>query len=288
MRPPSTISALARLEAHLVDVPAARALSPERYALTHAAYEARSDQRGRLRAWMVDQVPRLVDHVTDRPVDVLGVGVGDGSIDGPVAARLAAGGREVRYDGIEPHAPSLHRFVQRLEGLHHAGLRTTGHATDFARFTPGGPYDVIHFVHSLYYVPDLGAAIDHAMRLLRPGGTLAILISPREPLSVLSALLAPQPEHPHWFSDAVRAALEGRGLHIRSAVIDGRLDVRSLRDEPTGVGAHVLDFLLQCHSADLDPTVLALVHTHLAEIALPDARDAVPHPLDALLVRRRD
>lgn len=288
MRPPSTIAALARLEVLLDEVPPARGLSPERYALTHAAYEARSDQRSLLRRWMIDTVPGLVDHVTDRPVDVLGVGVGDGSVDGPLAGRLAAGGRAVRYHGIEPHEPSLRRFGQRLDGLGLAGLATTGFATDLSRFDLDGPYDLIHFVHSLYYVPDLGAAIEHAVRLLRPDGALVVLISPREPLSALSALLAPQPDHPHWFTDAVLAALERHELRIDRATIEGRLELRAVRDEPAGIGAHVLDFLLQCHSADLDPAVLALVHAHLEEIALPDVTDAVPHPLDALIVRHPD
>ena len=285
MRPSSTIPALARLEALLVDVPPARALSPAYYARTHAAYEARSDQRTLVRAWMTDAVPRLVEHHTDRPLDVLGVGVGDGSIDGPLAARLAAEGRAVRYHGIEPHAASLERFVRRLEALRHERLEVTGVATDLASSAVDGPYDLVHFVHSLYYVPDLGAAIDHALRLLRPGGALVVLISPREPLSALSALLAPQPDHPHWFTDAVHAALERHDVTIEQTSIEGRLDVRSLRDEPAGVGTHVLDFLVQCHSADLDPAVLALVHAHLDEIALPDATHAVPHPLDALVVR---
>jgi hypothetical protein len=84
--------------------PGLRGLSAERYARTHAAYEAASDQRARLQAWLVRELAPLLAG-TD-PVRVLGVGVGDGSVDAPLAAALAARGRRVHYTGVEPHPAS--------------------------------------------------------------------------------------------------------------------------------------------------------------------------------------
>jgi SAM-dependent methyltransferase len=266
----------------------ARALSPERYAATHSVYEAFSNQRAMVRAWMIANVPAFLPPVDGRPVRVLGVGVGDGSVDVPLAERLIVDRAQVDYHAVEPHGPSLERCLERMAAVSGPRLTVTGSPTDLAGYAGDGPFDVVHFVHSLYYVPDLGEAIDHAVRLLRPGGRLITLISPLEPLSLLSSLLAPQPDHPHWFADAVDRALTTRGLAIDRLLIDSRLDLTPLREDPDGVGEQVLDFLLQCRATDLPPTVRGLVDDYLADIALPDDPDAVPHPLQAFVATVTD
>ncbi len=283
MLTPGTASLLERL-AEAVDLDGGvRGLSPERYATTHAAFEAASDQRGKVTAWLIDEVPPLVQRVTDRPVAVLGVGVGDGSVDGPLAARLSADERAVDYHGVEPHAPSLDAFAARLDGLGRPRLRVTTSTSEFGSFTERGPYDIVHFVHSLYYVADVGEAIDHAMGLLRPGGSLIALTSPHEPLSVLASLLAPQTTHPQWFAETIGAAFAERHLSVTTTTIDGRLDLASLRADPGGLGEQVLDFLIQARSTDLSPEVRALVDAHLDDIALTDGALLVPHPLIAMV-----
>jgi SAM-dependent methyltransferase len=281
---PGTASLLERLADAVDRDGRARGLSPERYATTHAAYEAVSGQRGKVLAWLIDEGPARVAASTDRPVAILGVGVGDGSVDGPLAARLATDEREVDYHGVEPHRASLDRFAARLGGLGRPRLRITTSPSDFGTFPGRGPYDVVHFVHSLYYVPDVGAAIDHAMGLLRPGGSLIALISPREPLSALASLLAPQTAHPQWFAESVDAAFTARELSTTTTTIDGRLDLSALRDDPDGLGEQVLDFLIQARSIDLSVEVRALVDAHLDDIALADGAFVVPHPLTAMVV----
>jgi SAM-dependent methyltransferase len=284
MPSPSTASPLTLLEEAVARAGPVRGLSPERYATTHAAFEDASDQRGRIRRWLVDEVPALLAGAADRPVAVLGVGVGDGSVDAPLAARLAADDRAVDYHGVEPHGPSLERFGARLRGLGRPQLEVTTSRTDLAGYTGRGPFDLVHFVHSLYYVPDVGAAVEHAMGLLRTGGRLVALTSPLEPLSVLASLLAPQVRHPQWFAERIADELVDRGFDPVPADIEGRLDLTVVRDDPDGRGEDVLDFLIQARSADLDPEVRELVDTHLAEIALPGEPHVVPHPLHAMVV----
>ncbi|MDZ4266996.1 MAG: hypothetical protein U1D00_15105, partial [Mycobacterium sp.] len=63
------------LRAQIVDQPALPALTPERYAHTHALYEAASDQRPRLQSWLATALPPVF--VDCDPMRVVGVGVGD-------------------------------------------------------------------------------------------------------------------------------------------------------------------------------------------------------------------
>ena len=269
---------LDRLRRELADSQPLPALSGAEYARTHAAYEAASDQRGLLREWLVREVPPLL--AEHDPVRVVGVGVGDGSLDVPLAAALAAGGRAVRYTGVEPHPASASAFLGGLAALAAPALVPAVVVGDFARHDPGHPADLVHFVHSLYYVEDLEGSLDHALALLRPGGLLLAATAPREPLCVLTELLGPWRRSGPWFAEDVRAALDGRGLDVRTETVTGRLDVA---DVLAGGGAAVVDFLVGADASALVPTARAAVLDHLRDLLL-DARH-VPHPIEVVLAR---
>lgn len=256
------------------------ALTGERYALTHAVYEAASDQRPRLQEWMTTALPPLLQGCD--PVRVVGVGVGDGSVDAPFAAALAAGGRRVRYTGVEPHAPSAMGFAGRLAALPADALTPAVVIGDFADHDAGTPADLVHFLHSLYYVDDLAACVDHALTLLRPGGLLVAATAPLEPLCVLTELLCPWEGHRPWFSGDVLAELVLRGLDVRTETLHGRLDVTDVLADPAGRGEAVFDFLVGARTASMTGTVRDAVLDHLRDIAVDGH---VPHPLDIVIAR---
>lgn len=256
------------------------ALTGERYALTHAAFEAASDQRPRLQEWLARALPPLLAEC--EPVRVVGVGVGDGSVDAPLALALAAGGRRVRYLGVEPHAASAMGFAGRLAALHTDSLTPSVVIGDFADHDAGHPADLVHFLHSLYYVDDLGAALDHALTMLRPGGLLVAATAPLEPLCVLTELLCPWGAHRPWFAGDVRVELELRGLEVRAETLVGRLDVTDVLDDPLGRGEALFDFLVGARTALMPPPVRARVLAYLRDLAVGTS---VPHPLDVIIAR---
>lgn len=271
------------LRAAVAAAPDLPALTAEHYARTHAAYEAASDQRARLQAWLVRELaPQLAGA---DPVRVLGVGVGDGSVDAPLAAALAAGGRRVHYTGVEPHPASAVGFVARLAAVAADALVPAVVIGDFADLDPGHPVDLVHFVHSLYYVDDLGAALDHALAVVRPGGLLVAATAPVEPLCALTELLSPSAGHRPWFAEDVRAELDSRGLDAREERLDALLDVRDVLADPLGRGSAVLDFLVGAGTAAMDPDVRRHVLAHLAALVDPRHPGSVPHPLDIAVVR---
>ena len=263
--------------------PTLPALSGERYALTHAVYEAASDQRPKLQKWLcTDLPPLLAEH---DPVRVVGVGVGDGSIDAPLARALAASGHQVHYTGIEPHAPSAASFAGRLAALDAPGLRPTTVISDFADHDAHRPVDLLHFVHSLYYVADLTATLDHALSVLRPGGLLLAATAPLEPLCALTELLCPWDGHGPWFAEDVRADLDGRGLDVRSETIVGHLDVREAVADPLGRGQAILDFLVGARTSAMQPATRERLVDCLRDMFLPDRPGVVPHPVDITIAR---
>jgi len=283
----SSTAPLDLLRAAVGVAPALPALSGAEYARTHAVFEAASDQRSRLQAWLVRELAPLLAGPRGPldPVRVVGVGVGDGSVDAPLAVALAGDGRRVHYTGVEPHPASAIGFATRMAGLDLPALVPAVVVGDFADHDPGRAVDLVHFVHSLYYVDDIGVALDHALALVRPGGLLVTATAPVEPLCALTELLGPWSGHRPWFAHDVRAELDRRGLAVRGERIVGRLDVRDALADPLGDGAAVLDFLVGADTAGMAPEVRAPLLAHLASLADPQRPGWVPHPLDVTVVR---
>jgi SAM-dependent methyltransferase len=252
-------------------------LAPHTYARDHAAFEARSNQRGLIADWLVD---RLTSSRT-LPRSVLAVGCGDGELDAVVAERLLAtdcDGRTLRYVGIEPFEASAKRFHQRMGRANSHRLSFDTVIAPFAKTSLDETFDVVTFVHSMYYVPDVAEAVEAARALLRPGGEVVVLTAPRGELNLLAGLLAPVIEgHRQWFSDDVYDALTYCGLDLGIlAAIEATVDLTDASDD-------VLDFTVQ---ARLTPHLRGLARRYLADVSIVAGRSVVAHPVDAYVVQR--
>lgn len=283
----SSTPPLVRLRHALLAAAPVRMLTSDEYASAHAIWEAASDQRARICQWLTATVPPLVADVGDRPPSVISVGVGDGAVDATLATALARDGRGLAYVGVEPHGPSLDRFAARLRAPDHPGLTVVPVKATFEEFVADSiaeAADVVCFVHSLYYVGDVGRALDAAIRVLRPGGSVVALIGPREPLNHLAALITDRSDRPQWFAEDVLTALRRRGLPARTHRIEARVDLSAYWRDPRGRGGQLLDFLIQARSADLDTAVADSIRDYLRTIAPPAAPDTLPHPVAAIVV----
>ena len=251
-------------------------LAPDAYARDHAGFEALSNQRGLIADWFVDRLS--ASRIS--PLSVLTVGCGDGALDAVVAERLLAGnpdGSAIRYVGIDPFEVSAGHFRERMGRIDDSRLSFDTVVAPFADSSLDEDFDVVTFVHSMYYVPNVAEAVHAASALLRPDGEAIVLSAPRGALNLLVDLLAPAiGGHPQWFSDDVHAALTHSGLDIsRLATIDAVVDLTDASDG-------VLDFTVQ---AKLTPDLRVLVRRYLADVSLVAGRCVAPHPVDVYVVR---
>ena len=248
------------------------ALEPASYARDHAAFESLSDQRGLI----ADHLAARLAGMGDGPLSILSVGCGDGSLDARLADGLSATapGRALRYVGIDPFEGSAARFAERMGALDAPGLSVDVHVASFADARVDELFDVVVFVHSMYYVADVGTALRAALALLRPGGQLWVLNAPKAALNALVDVLAPaQENHRQWFSADVGEAFADVGIILEDAVtLDARVDLLATSDE-------VLDFAVQ---ARLTPELRGPVRAYLRAVAVPcaDGSPRVPHPVD--------
>jgi len=165
-----------------------------------ADYDATRGGDARAIACARDVAPHLP------PGDTLEIGVGTGIV---AAAVRAEAPHVVRLVGIDISVEMLARASQRLPG---AVVRASALRLPFgdARF------DAALAVHVLHLVPDMGAALAEAARVLRPGGRLVAVHGESqhsddvlaEVLSPLLDLAGPRPDSP----EAVVAAAARAGL----------------------------------------------------------------------------
>lgn len=254
-------------------------LPPESYAEHHATFEMLSDQRGLIATHFADRLARM----GNGPLSVLSVGCGDGSLD----ARLAAGlvqrvpRRPVRYVGIDPWIGSAELFTARMAALEATELDARAYVASFDDAPIDEAFDVVTFVHSMYYVADLRATLRAALGLLRPGGQLWVAIAPTAALNALVEVLAPPLQgHRQWFSADVEKAFVDAAIDLDDTVtLDALVDL-------SAASVEVLDFAVQ---ARLTPDLREPVRAYLAAVSVPgaDGRLRVPHPVDVFSATRR-
>jgi len=283
----TTVTApLELLRSTLAGRPGLPPLSPAAYARAHATYEAHSDQRALLAAWLAGALDVRLTGGARRTV--LSVGPGDGSVDAPLARSLVPGRGPLRWVVAEPDPVVGERCRDRLVPAVGPGGDVVLHAGPFgtvAETVGAEPVDVVLAVHSLYYVPDLAAAVADAAARLLPGGSLVVLLAPLEDLCLLTEAVASASHR--WWSDDLPAALAAAGLRATTTRLAGRLDTTACFDPASRPGREVLDFLVGADCTALDDAARGVLLDALAAIGREDAgRRTVPHPVDAVVATR--
>lgn len=277
---PAALAALVRAAGDLLPLPP---LSGPDYLRAHALFEARSTQRGLLTDWLVQRLRSAARGRTS--MRVLSVGAGDGRLDAAVVGALleAEPGLSVSWTCVEPLPGSASACRARLELAGPSTRRRVEvRVCAFEDLAEPGPFDVVTFVHSLYYVGDVTAALGRAAELLPPTGRLLLAHAPRAGLNALGTALAPALHgHPQWWSETTHGALRRLPLHGAAERLTGLLDLRDHVEEAADVDPDeqraVLDFIVQ---ARLPERLRPLVLDVLRALAVPGSVAGVEHPLD--------
>ena len=258
---------------------ALRALDPEVYARGHALFEDRSDQRARIVSWLGDRIARRAGA---RALSVLSVGCGDGSVDAALARRAcekAPPGSRRAWTGIEPHAPSAEAFTTALNAVDVAGLQARCRVARFEDVTISRGFDVVTFVHSLYYVGDLTAALRSAIELVARDGELLVLHAPLSDLNRLTTAVAPPVDgRAQPWAEQVEKAFAALPVRVERTELEATVDL----GDADGADPALLDFAVQ---AVLDPPTRAWVLEQLDAIAEPGPGRRIAHPVTAYVVR---
>ncbi|MEO0479785.1 MAG: methyltransferase domain-containing protein [Planctomycetota bacterium] len=276
-------SLLERLDSEFSDIEL-RPLEGQRFLESHAVFEARSNQRRRILAWFRDRIPSLVARRSS--FGALSVGCGAGPLDIPIAKWIAECTDKLVYAGVNPNGVECEEFAKAFanQRIGDAELEIT--ATTFEEFDATRSFELVHFVHSLYYMDDAAEALERARRMVAPGGHLVVIHAPEEELNDLaSRFYARLYGRQSLFAADVRDTLDRSGCKYEQARIEAEIDVTAFFNGDAEIGLALRDFILQVESDELPRQVQEVVERHLRSIASErDGRWAIPHPVEVFVV----
>jgi SAM-dependent methyltransferase len=157
----------------------------------------------RTRAELDPQIPRFADFDGARGEEVLEIGVGLGS---DFLRFVRAGARATGVD-LTQHAVELVRRRLDLEGLDADVLQADAEQLPFA----DASFDRIYSWGVLHHSPDTDRAVREAIRVLRPGGRLCVMLYARHSWVTYGM----------WVRHALLAGKPWRGL---AAVLSGHME----------------------------------------------------------------
>jgi SAM-dependent methyltransferase len=155
--------------------------------------------------------------------DVVDVGCGSG-YHLPMFARAAR-----TVTGVEPHPPLVAAARRRVEDLSTVRV-LRGSAASLP--LPDGSTDLVHARTAYFFGPGCGAGILEAMRVLRPGGALAVVD--------LDATAHPYGEWmradlPHYDPPAVEAFFRAQGFDLRRVDTEWAFPDRAALERVLGI-----------------------------------------------------
>ena len=158
--------------------------------------------------------------------------------------------------------------------------------TERASFATDRAFDLIHFVHSLYYMPDPSAALEKARKLLAPGGRLIVFQAPREALNDLAVRFWDKKyARPTLFAEDFAELLDRWGWAYERGRVEAAVEVTPFVNGDPEVGLALRDFIVQVDSQRLPPPVQEIVERYLRLIAVEDRdRHHIPHPVDVFFI----
>jgi SAM-dependent methyltransferase len=277
---------LALIEAALSALEELPQLDSARYKATHTLYEAMSDQRERIIDELCVRIGRR--RPSGRPLRVLSVGCGGGDVDISLARTIAANVGELVYVGVDPNRSQCDAMKKLFIEADIPGVRFEVEVKAFEDFDTSEHFDVIHFVHSLYYVPDPAIALARARRMLTPDGELVVVQAPRDDMNELAGRFYDKTyERPTLFACDLEKLLTRWSWTFEQVRLTGRLDVTAFLDGESEVGTALRDFIVQIDGRSLPGAVQDLIARYLRLIAFQhEGRSFIAHPADALFISR--
>lgn len=255
-----------------------------RFLETHGIYEGRSDQRQRIIGWFGEQI--APSRRLDAPFRVLSVGCGSGALDLPIATRFASLGSDLHYVGVNPNRVECETFERLFGQAALPGARVEAVPATFEAFEASASFELIHFVHSLYYMPDPAEALEKARKLLAPRGRLVVFHAPCEALNRLAARFWDKEfSRPTLFAEDFAGLLDRWGWSYERERVDAAVEVTPLLDGDPEIGLALRDFIVQHDSRHLPPSVQEIVDRYLRLVAVPDPGGMrIPHPVDVFVI----
>ncbi len=275
----------ARVDEHFEKLSSLEELSDERYHTTHETFESASNQRALILSWLQALASRI-DLPSRGSARLMSVGCGGGVLDRRIAHLFADHVDAVSLVGVDPNPEHTQAFRKQLSG---EGFDVEAFTSGFEDFETKRTFDVIHFIHCLYYFEHIEPELRKAIDMLAPEGVLVVLQAPNEALNHLAdRIWKKQFERPAWYSNDVVSLLRDMDVEVEVQRIDAEVNVTHCFENDSETGREILDFIVQAETRRFSRAFQASLLESLRSICRrQDDRLLCRHPVDAIIARKR-
>jgi histamine N-methyltransferase len=231
-------------------------LSKEAYSKGFKCYKRNSTECEVMLGWIRD---KLLEGIPQRDsFRVLSVGSGTGDFDSRLLRILVSRLGHIEYVAVEPSEVHCEQCKARLAADSLPDVQCEVHPVLFEEFGADGCFDLVHFTHSLYYIPDREAAVMRALDLIADDGRVLVLHQTTTGINQIQRRFLKRvkgDENEMFSSKELREILERRDIPYDLDVLDSHIDVTECLDLECESGQDLLNFFLECDLSGLEPEV---------------------------------
>jgi SAM-dependent methyltransferase len=263
-------------------------LSPEAYAHCFVTFRKHSTEWLAMLRWCQEHLlPQLP---VKSPFATLSVGAGNGDFDWRLIQILKARLRHLEYVVVEPNQDLCRGLRERFSRHPFAGVHFKIDPVSCVDFAIHRPFDLIHFTHCLYYIPDRGAAIDHALKAIKDGGLVLIFHQTLLGIDQVQRRFIQRvkgSDEEMFTSQDIQAILDRGGIAYRLEEVESHINISDCFKPGSEVGEALISFFLESDTRRLDPALKQEVVDYLYELSYPrQDRRLLRHPVAIFALRR--
>jgi SAM-dependent methyltransferase len=256
-------------------------LSPEAYAHCFLTYRRHSTEWLATLKWCQEHLaPRLP---RKSPFAALSVGAGNGDFDRRFVSILNSRVRNLEYVMVEPNEALCSKLRENMAGHADDGVRLEINPLTFEDFVIRRPFDLVHFTHCLYYIPDRQGAIGHALQALGPDGRVLILHQTPWGISQVQQRFLKRikgSDEEMLSSRDIQEILELSSIPYQLETVESHINVSECFRPGSAEGEALLSFFLESDVRGLDPALKQEVIEYLDELVYTKKdRRLLHHPV---------
>lgn len=196
----------------------------------------------------------------------------------------------LRYIAVEPNHLHRQRYEQKINIPEFAHVDFQIYPVKIEEFHLEEKFDIIHFIHSLYYMPGHEQQIvQQGLQMLKDGGFIIITLGTSDAV-IFDTMFKYAAFTGQGFSqmlqmDTMQTIVEQLGLSYELVNYPEYLDVRLCFEENSPQAKALIDFFCQADSSFLSPVqcqeILDILASHVTQ---QDGRKLVPLPAATMII----
>lgn len=189
---------------------------------------------------------------------ILSVGSGTGDFDFQFIQAIKPKVKTLEYTTLEPNEFFGQKIKDRIASYPYDDVLFETSSIPFEGFDTKKRFDLVHFSHSLYYIPNREQAILRALGLIQANGRVLIIHQTPWGINQIQQKFLKQVkggEKEMFSSRELQEILDHNHITYSCDIIDSHLDVSDCLQPDSESGQNLLSFFLECKVHQLMPAI---------------------------------